>query len=94
MLPNVPTLEELGFKGFDGVQWYGISGPAKMPADVVAKLNQEINKALTLDEVKKKFSVEALEPMPMTPADYTKFIQADVARWEKISKERNIVITD
>ena len=94
VLPNVPTLEELGFKGFDGVQWYGISGPAKMPADVVAKLNQEINKALTLDEVKKKFSVEALEPMPMTPAEYTKFIQADVARWEKVSKERNIVITD
>ena len=65
-----------------------------MPAAVVAKLNQEINKSLALDEVKKKFAIEALEPMPMTASEYSKFIQADIARWAKISKERNIVIAD
>lgn len=92
LLPNVPTLEESGFKGFDGVQWYGISGPAKMPSEVTNLLNSEINKAIALDEVKKKLTVEALEPMPMTPAEYSKFIQEDIARWVKVSKERNIVI--
>jgi tripartite-type tricarboxylate transporter receptor subunit TctC len=94
LLPQVPTLDELGFKGFEGVQWYGISGPAGMPPDVVAALNAEINKALMLDEVRKKFSVEALDPMPMTPAEFSRFIQADIQRWVKVSRDRNIVITD
>ena len=94
LLPQVPTLDELGFKGFEGVQWYGISGPAGMPADVVATLDGEINKALMLDEVRRKFSVEALDPMPMTPAEFTKFIQADIQRWVRVSKDRGIVITD
>lgn len=94
LLPQVPTLDELGFKGFEGVQWYGISGPAGMPPDVVAALNTEINKALMLDEVRKKFSVEALDPMPMTPAEFSRFIQADIQRWVKVSRDRNIVITD
>ena len=65
-----------------------------MPADVVATLNGEINKVLMLDEVRRKFSVEALDPMPMTPAEFTKFIQADIQRWVRVSKDRGIVITD
>jgi len=44
--PNLPTFEELGYKGFDGVQWYGIVGPAKLPAEITRRLNAEINKAL------------------------------------------------
>ena len=92
LLPNVPTLDELGFKGFDGVQWYGISGPAKMPLDVVNLLNTEINRAIAIDDVKKKLAIEALEIMPMSPGEYSKFIQDDIARWVKVSKERNIVI--
>src|SRR4051812_25648955 len=46
LLPDVPTFEESGYKGFDGIQWYGIVGPAKLPAAITAKLNGEINKAL------------------------------------------------
>ncbi|MFZ9312986.1 MAG: Bug family tripartite tricarboxylate transporter substrate binding protein [Burkholderiaceae bacterium] len=92
LLPNVPTLDELGFKGFDGVQWYGISGPAKMPSDIVNLLNTEINRTIAIDEVKKKLSIEALETMPMSPVEYSKFIQDDIARWARVSKERNIVI--
>jgi tripartite-type tricarboxylate transporter receptor subunit TctC len=88
----VPTLDELGFKGFDGVQWYGISGPAKMPSDIVNLLNTEINRTIAIDEVKKKLSIEALETMPMSPVEYSKFIQDDIARWARVSKERNIVI--
>jgi tripartite-type tricarboxylate transporter receptor subunit TctC len=43
LLPDVRTFEELGYKGFDGVQWYGIVGPAKLPPDIVKKLNDETN---------------------------------------------------
>lgn len=93
-LPNVPTFEELGFKGFDGVQWYGLSGPSKMPAEIVNKLNTEINRIIALDDVKKKLVVEALDPMPMSAADYARFIESDIARWRRVAREKNIQIED
>jgi tripartite-type tricarboxylate transporter receptor subunit TctC len=93
-LPDVPTFEELGYKGFDGVQWYGIVGPAKMPADVVNRLNDEINKALANPDLKKRLSGEALDPMPMEPEQFGKFIQADIAHWSKLAKERNISLEE
>ena len=92
LLPDTPTFEELGYKGFDGVQWYGIVGPAKMPEAVVGKLNDEINKAIGSPELQKRLSGEALEVMPMEPAQFGKFMQADIAKWAKLAKERNITL--
>jgi tripartite-type tricarboxylate transporter receptor subunit TctC len=94
LLPNTPTFEELGYKGFTGVQWYSIVGPAKMPADVVQRLNTEINKAIATPELKQRLSGEALDPMPMTPAEFGTFMQADIARWSKLAKERNITLEE
>jgi tripartite-type tricarboxylate transporter receptor subunit TctC len=94
LLPDTPTFEELGFKGFTGVQWYAIVGPAKMPADVVKRLNDEINKAIATPELKQRLSGEALDPMPMTPAEFGKFMEADIARWAKLAKERNITLEE
>ena len=93
-LLSVPTLEELGFAGFDGVQWYGLSGPARMPSELVIRLNAEINKVIALDEVKRKFMVEALEPMPMSAPDYARFIRNDIARWQRVARERNIQLDE
>lgn len=90
LLPDVPTFEELGFKGFDGVQWYGIVGPANMPAAVTKKLNDEINKAIGTPELQKRLSGEALDVMPMTPEQFGQFMQADIAKWAKLARERNI----
>ncbi len=92
LLPDTPTFEELGYKGFDGVQWYGIVGPAKMPEAVVKKLNDEINKAIKSPELQQRLSGEALEVMPMTPGEFGKFMQADIAKWAKLAKERNITL--
>ena len=89
-LPDVPTFEELGYKGFTAVQWYGIVGPAKMPSDIVARLNAEINKAIATPELRERLSAEALEPMPMTSSEFAAFIEAEVARWTKLVRERNI----
>lgn len=89
-LPDVPTLEELGYKGFTAVQWYGIVGPAKMPSAIVAQLNDAINKALATPDLRERFASEALEPTPMTPAAFGTFIEAEVARWTKLVRERNI----
>ncbi len=94
LLPDVPTFEESGFKGFDGVQWYGIVGPAKLPAEITNRLNAEINKALAAPALRERLSGEAIEPMPMTPEQFGKFIQADIARWSALARERNISLDD
>ena len=93
-MPNVPTFAELGFTGFDGVQWYGIVGPAKMPPALVKRLNAEINKLIIAPELKEKLSGEALEPMPMSPEQFGDYMKADIAKWEKLVKSRKIEIKD
>jgi tripartite-type tricarboxylate transporter receptor subunit TctC len=92
LLPDVPTFEEAGYKGFTGVQWYGIVGPANMPPAIVKRLNDEINKELASPDLAERLSGEALEPMPMSPAEFTAYIRDDIARWSKLAKDRNIQI--
>ena len=94
LLPDVPTFEELGFKGFDGVQWYGIVGPANMPPAVVTTLNGEIGKMLADPSFAERLSAEALQPMPMTPAQFAQYMRDDIAKWTKVAKERGIELTD
>ena len=94
LLPDLPTFAESGFKGFDGVQWYGIVGPAKLPADITRRLNSEINKAIQSPALQQRLAGEAIAVMPMTPEEFGKFIQADIARWSALARERNIRLDD
>jgi tripartite-type tricarboxylate transporter receptor subunit TctC len=94
LLPDVPTFEELGYKGFDGVQWYGIVGPANIPPAIVATLNRAINDALADPALRERLSGEALEPMPMTPEQFGMYMKNDIAKWTKIAKDQNIQLTD
>jgi len=94
LLPDVPTFVESGFPGFDGVQWYGIVGPANLPPPIVKRLNVEIDKLLQNPELAERLSAEALEPMPMSPEAFGRYIRDDIARWTKLAKERNIEIND
>jgi tripartite-type tricarboxylate transporter receptor subunit TctC len=94
LVPEVPTFEESGFKGYDGVQWYGIVGPAKLPAEITKRINAEVNKALASPALQERLSAEALEPMPMTPEQFGRFVQADIARWSKLARERKISLDD
>lgn len=90
LLKDVPTLDELGHKGFDAMQWYGVVGPAGMPAEVVRVLNESLNTVLKAPDMAEKLSIEAIEPQPMNPAEFAAYIRADIARWTKLAKERNI----
>ena len=94
LLPDVPTFEESGYKGFDGVQWYGIVGPAKMPVPIVKQLNEEINKLLANPELRERLSSEALEPMPMTPEQFGQYMRDDINKWSKLARDRNIQISE
>ncbi len=92
LIPDVPTFAELGYIGFDGVQWYGIVGPAKLPEKITARLNEEINKAINNPELKDRLSAEAIQPMPMAPDAFGQYIRQDIARWTQVAKERGIEI--
>jgi tripartite-type tricarboxylate transporter receptor subunit TctC len=94
LAPDVPTFEELGYKGFDGVQWYGIVGPAKMPADVTRRLNAEINKAITSPALQQRLASEALNVMPMAPEQFGKYMQDEIAKYTALAKARNIRLDD
>ena len=89
-LPNVPTFKELGYEGFDALTWYGIVGPAKLPDAIVRKLNEEINKLIASDDVRKSFQSEALTAMPMTPAQFGQYIAEEIAHWTAVARASKI----
>lgn len=90
LFKDVPTLDESGFKGFDAQQWYGVVGPAGMPATVVKQLNETLASVLKAPDLREKLSVEAVEPIVMSPEQFGEFIKTDIARWTRLAKARGI----
>jgi tripartite-type tricarboxylate transporter receptor subunit TctC len=86
-LPDVPTIAESGFKGFDAVTWFGLLGPAKLPADVVAKLNAEVTKALQSPELQKKMRDQGVDLSPSTPDQFGALIRTDITKWGQVVKD-------
>jgi tripartite-type tricarboxylate transporter receptor subunit TctC len=89
-LRDVPTMEEAGLKGFDAQQWYGVVGPAGMPAAVVKTLNDAIAQVVAQPDFREKLSAEAVELMPMNPTQFADYMRADLTRWTRLAKARNI----
>src|SRR5881398_1122011 len=89
-LKDVPTMQEVGFKGFDAMQWYGSVGPAGIPADVVRRLNETQVAVLKAPDLVEKLASEAVEPWPMSPAQFGQYIRSEIARWTALAKARNI----
>jgi len=90
LLPDVPTFKELGYAGFDGLTWYGIVGPAKLPDAITSKLNLEINKVLATPEVRTEFAAQAIDVMPMTPPQFGQYIAAEIAHWTAVARASKI----
>ena len=90
LFKDVPTLDESGFKGFDAQQWYGVVGPAGMPAPIVKILNETLATVLRAPDMREKLSVEAIEPTVMSPEKFGEYMRTDIARWTKLAKERGI----
>jgi tripartite-type tricarboxylate transporter receptor subunit TctC len=86
-LPDVPTIAESGYKGFDAVTWFGLLGPAKLPADVVAKLNAEVVKALQSPELQKKMRDQGVDLSPSTPEQFGALIRTDITKWGQVVKD-------
>jgi tripartite-type tricarboxylate transporter receptor subunit TctC len=86
-LPQVPTVAEAGYKGFDAVTWFGFLAPAGTPKDVVARLNTEFNKALQQPDLVKKLGDEGAEVQGGTAEQFAALIKSDIVRWGKTVKE-------
>ncbi len=91
-LPDVPTIAEVGFPGYEVPVWYGVFGPAGMPRDVVDKLARNLKEVLELPAVKEKLSGWGVSPVGSTPAEFDAFIQAQASNWSKVIKGANIKI--
>lgn len=90
LLPEVPTLKELGLSDFEAVQWVGIMGPAGMPAEVSQKLTVSLNEVLKQKAVAEKLTSEGIELMPMSVEAFRSYVAADFVRWREVVKNRDI----
>ena len=89
-LPDVPTIDESGVKGYDVSTWYGILAPAGTPAEIVAKLNAAILKSLKTPEVQQKLQGQGYDVDTSTPEQFASLIRTEVDKWKKVVKEANV----
>ncbi len=90
MLPNVPTLDESGYKGFDAAIWFSIVGPKALPTEVMTKLVPAFNEVMKDPALIKSIQADGYDMMPMTPAQMDALVIKDLAKWGRIIKEANV----
>lgn len=88
--PDVPTMAELGFEGFDVSSWFGLMAPAKTPDAIVQKINAAVAKALAKPEVQKRLLDLGAIPSPMTTAEFDAFVKKEVSTWGAVVKASGI----
>lgn len=86
-LPEVPTLDESGLKGFDVYQWTAMLAPAKTPKTIISRLNGEVTTILKQPAVSEKLQAAGFEPQPGSPEEVSKLISEGMARWSKLIQE-------
>jgi tripartite-type tricarboxylate transporter receptor subunit TctC len=91
-MPEVPTVAEVGYPGYQATNWYAYMAPAKTPRDVIARLNKEIVKALHAPEVKDLLNKQGLEPAPGTPEELARFIRSEYDTWGRVVKQAGIKV--
>jgi tripartite-type tricarboxylate transporter receptor subunit TctC len=88
-LPDVPTVSEF-VPGYEASSWFGIGAPKDTPAEIINKLNREINVGLADPKIKERLADLGGEPMPMTAAEFGKLIAEDTEKWAKVIRAANI----
>jgi len=90
LLPNVPTVAEQGYPGFDYTLWVGLWGPAALPADLAAKINRDVNAALASPDLRDRLTKLGTEPGHMTIAEFTEFVRKEIEDTQKILRAAGI----
>jgi tripartite-type tricarboxylate transporter receptor subunit TctC len=92
LLPNVPTLEELGVAGYEASTWTGIFAPAGTAQPVVARLGAALRKAMAGDAVRERYRSMGVEVMEMNQSDFAGYVRADYEKWRRVARDGNIVV--
>ena len=90
--PTVPTMAESGFPGFEATTWYGLVGPAKMPAAMAKRMNEDINKVLAMPDVAEKFEQYGAEDGGGSAEKFGSFIQDEAKKWAKVVKDAGVKV--
>jgi tripartite-type tricarboxylate transporter receptor subunit TctC len=90
--PDLPTLAESGFPGFDVTSWYGVVAPAATSSEVVERLHSEMTRALSEPDVRERLAGLGAEPVGNTPAEFAATIRSETAKWSKIVKDAKITV--
>ncbi len=88
--PDVPTMQEQGFSGFETFNWYGISGPGKLPAPIAARMNKDIQAVLALPDVREKFDAFGVEDGGGSAERFAELQRNEIAKWAKVAKDANV----
>lgn len=91
-LPEVPTMVEAGFKGYEMTNWYGFMAPGRTPRDIVVKLNGEINRIMGLPEQKARLEEVGTQLEPMSPEQFGKFLASEIAKYAQLVKASGVTL--
>jgi tripartite-type tricarboxylate transporter receptor subunit TctC len=89
-LPEIPTVAETGVAGYEAGLWYGFVGPARIPADIVRRLNSEIVAVLGLPDIRERLLSQGVEAKSTSPDEFARLIVADIARWAVVVKRAGL----
>ena len=90
--PNVPTMQEQGFDGFEATTWYGLAGPGKLPAAIADKVNRDVNTALAMADVQERFDTYGAEDGGGSREKFAAFIAAEQIKWARVVKEGKVQV--
>lgn len=89
-LPEVPTFDESGLKDYEATTWFGLMAPVKTPKEIVARLNVEVDRIIRSADIQTRFINDGLEPIGGSPADFDRFIRAEIAKYSKVIRAARI----
>jgi tripartite-type tricarboxylate transporter receptor subunit TctC len=89
-LPDVPTIAESGYPGYEATNWYAFVAPAKTPKDTVDRLNRDLVKSLNTPEIREQLLNNGMEPQPSTPEELARYMEREFATWGRVVKEAGI----
>jgi tripartite-type tricarboxylate transporter receptor subunit TctC len=84
VLPDVPTMDEAGLKGFEATAWNGLAGPARLPREIVTRLHAEIVRILSTADLREKLRADGSDPVGSSPEEFTRYLRTETEKWAKV----------
>jgi tripartite-type tricarboxylate transporter receptor subunit TctC len=94
LVPDLPTMEELGFRGFDATAWFGLMAPAGTPLPIIDKIHKETVRMMALPDVKSKLEALGVQLVGNTPAEFANVVRTELPAWGKVIREAGIKLTE